>query len=257
MDKWRGKIAVVTGASAGIGESVVKDFAKNGLTVIGLARRSERIEAYAEELGETPGKIYARKCDVSELESIKEAFKWIEAKFGFIHILVNNAAILYNGTILGDADDVTEQLNSVINTNFTGAVHATREGIRLIKKSDDYGLVVNVNSIAGNYVPFMCGVNVYAATKHALRAFTETVRQELVFAENEKIRITTLSPGAVKTDMALAAGMLPPGTDREVLYKHLKHLTSENVSQTLMFLLEVPYNVNISQLTVQPIGEKV
>lgn len=257
MEKWRGKIAVVTGASCGIGESLVKDFAKNGVNVVGLARRSGKIDEYAEKLGETPGKIYSRKCDVSDLESIKEAFNWIETKFGTINILVNNAAILYNGTVLGEGDDVTSQLNAVINTNFTGAVHTTREGIRLIKKSDDYGLVININSVAGNYVPFSYGINVYAPTKHALRAFTEVVRQELVTAKNEKIRVTNLSPGAVKTEMAVAAGMVPVGFDIELMYKHISHLTADNVSQTVMFLLEVPYNVNITQLTIQPVGEKV
>lgn len=253
MEKWVGKVAVVTGASAGVGEAIVKDLAKNGIHVVGLARRSEKVEEFAKALGDTPGKIYAQKCDVSDLESIKEAFKWIEGKFGSINILVNNAAILYNGTIL---DGETEQLVSVIKTNFTGAVHTTREAVRLIKKSDDYGMVININSIAGNYVPFSFGVNLYAPTKHALRAFTEVVRQELVVQKNEKIRVTNLSPGAIKTDMAIAAGMLE-AKDKELMYEHVKHLRSEDVSQSVMFLLQTPYNVNISQLTIQPVGEKV
>lgn len=256
MKKWQGKVAVVTGASAGVGEAIVKDFAKNGVHVVGLARRSEKVEEYAKLLGDTPGKIYAQKCDVSDEQSIKETFKWIEQKFGSINILVNNAAILYNGSVLGEGEEVAEQLNSVINTNFTGAVHCTREAIRLIKKSDDYGLVVNVNSIAGNYVPFMFGINVYAPTKHALRAFTEVVRQELVAANNIKIRMTNLSPGAVKTDMAVAAGMLSE-EHKEAMYQHLPHLSAEDVSESVMFLLQVPYNVNITQLTIQPVGEKV
>ena len=254
MEKWSGKVAVVTGASAGIGEAIIQDFAKAGIHVVGLARRSEKVEEIAEKLGDTPGKIYAHKCDVSDLESVKEAFKWIEQRFGSINILINNAAILFNGTILDEREDAVEKLNSVMNTNFTGALHCTREGVRLMKKTDDHGLVVNVNSIAGNYVPFGFGVNVYAASKHALRAFSEVLRQELVIDQNKKIRVTNLSPGVVKTDMAVAAGM---HTDKELIYKFLPHLTPENVSETVMFLLQVPYNVNISQMTVQPVGEKV
>ena len=91
MDKWKGKIAVVTGASVGIGEAIVKDLSRQGITVIGLARRPEKIEEYASKLSE--GQIFARKCDVSDLESIKTAFQWIEEKFGVINILVNNAGI--------------------------------------------------------------------------------------------------------------------------------------------------------------------
>lgn len=91
MDKWKGKIAVVTGASVGIGEAIVKDLANKGITVIGLARRPEKIEEYAKELSE--GQIFSYKCDVSDLESIKSAFHWIEEKFGVINILINNAGI--------------------------------------------------------------------------------------------------------------------------------------------------------------------
>lgn len=253
MDKWIGKLAVVTGASTGIGAAIVKDFAKAGIHVVGIARRSEKIEEYAKALGKTPGEIYARKCDVSDKQSVKETFHWIEQDFGQINILVNNAAILYNGTILDPGDAAMEELTSVINTNFTGAVQCSREGIRLIEKSQDYGLVININSIAGNYVPFGMGTNVYAASKHALRAFTEVLRHELVTKNNTKIRVSNLSPGVVETEMAVAAGIVP---DASIIYQYLPHLSSENVSESVMFLLQVPHNVNITQLTIQPVGEK-
>lgn len=254
MEKWSGKLAVVTGASAGIGEAIVKDFAKAGINVVGLARRNEKIEEFAKKMGDTPGKIYALKCDVSDLQSVKDAFKWIEEKFGSINILVNNAAILFNGSILDEREFAAEKLNAVINTNFTGVVHCTREGVRLMKKSEDYGLVVNVNSVAGHIIPFGQGVNVYAPTKHALTAFSEVLRQELVVQKNEKIRVTNLSPGVVETDMAVAAGFVD---SKEGIYAYLPHLKSEDVSEAVMFLLQVNYNVNISQLTIKPVLEKV
>lgn len=253
MDKWIGKIAVVTGCSAGIGKAIAKDLATAGIHVVALARRHEKIEEFAKELGETSGKIYARKCDVSDMKSVEETFQWIEKQFGSISILINNAAILYNGNILDPGDAAMEQLNSVINTNFTGAVQCCREGIRLIEKSCDYGLVININSIAGNYVPFGMGSNVYSASKHALRAFTEVLRHELVTKQNTKIRVSNLSPGVVETEMAVAAGMV---SDASLIYQHLPHLSSENVSESVMFLLQVPHNVNITQLTIQPVGEK-
>lgn len=253
MNKWIGKVAVVTGASTGIGKAIVKDFATAGIHVVGLARRNEKIEEYAREMGETPGKIYSRKCDVSDMQSVKETFQWIEQQFGSISIVVNNAAILYGGNILDAGDGAMEQLDAVIKTNFIGSVQCSREGIRLIEKSCDYGLVININSIAGNYVPFMMGSNVYAASKHALRAFTDTLRHELVTNKNSKIRVSNLSPGVVETEMAVAAGLV---TDASLIYKHLPHLSPENVSQSVRFLLEVPHNVNITQLTIQPVGEK-
>ena len=84
MEKWRGKVAVVVGASTGIGRAVLKDLANKGIIVVGLARQSEKIEEFAKEI---EGEIYARKCDISKLESIKETFAWIEEKFSAIHIL--------------------------------------------------------------------------------------------------------------------------------------------------------------------------
>lgn len=182
MEKWYGKVAVVTGASAGIGEAIIKDLARNGLKVIGLARRDERVEEIARNIGDVSGIIYARKCDVSDLHSVEEAFKWIEEEFGVINILVNNAAILYKGKILDEGSEATRKLESVIDTNLTGLIHCTRAAHRLIKKSDDYGMIVNINSVLGHVVPFSNEprLNIYAPTKFALTAVSEVLRQELI-----------------------------------------------------------------------------
>ena len=134
MEKWVNKLAVVTGASAGIGAAIVKDLANAGINVVGLARRTEKTEQLINDLGKTSGKIYAYKCDVSDQESVKAAFKWIEEKFGCIHILINNAGTVRNVKILDEGDEVGRQLNEVINTNVTGLVQCTREAFRLMKK---------------------------------------------------------------------------------------------------------------------------
>lgn len=255
MEKWSGKFAVFTGASAGIGEAIVKDFARAGINVIALARRSEKVEEFVKTLGDTPGKVYAYKCDVSKVESVKEAFKWIEEKFGSISILINNAGIAVKLNILDEGDDVTEKINSLIATNMTGLVHCTREAVRLIKKSDDYGLIVNVNSILGHSLPFYeSSANVYPASKFAVTAISEVVRQELVLQGSEKIRVSSLSPGMVSTDIVVAAGYTE---NRSEFYSTIPHLSVENVAQAVRFLLETPYNVNISELTIKPVGERV
>lgn len=93
MDKWKGKIAVITGASAGIGAEIVKDFAKNGIVVVALARRASKIVDNIKDFPAEYGKVYARSCDVANLQSIKETFDWIEEKLGSVNILVNNAGI--------------------------------------------------------------------------------------------------------------------------------------------------------------------
>lgn len=247
MEKWNGKIAVVVGASSGIGESVLKVLAERGLIVIGLARRSERIKTAKN------CKIFARKCDASDLKSIKETFKWIEETFGHINVLINNAAILHKMSIFDESEEATEKLNAVIDTNFTGAVHLIREGVRLMKKSDDYGLIVNVNSIAGHSVYAGLHIsNLYSPTKHAMTALSEIVRQELIVSGNEKIRVSNLSPGVVKTNIMVAGKAFNSKAD----YDNIPHLEAEDIAQGVIYLLETPYNVNVTQLTIKPVGER-
>lgn len=139
--------------------------------------------------------VHFIKCDVSNLIAIKNAFKEIEEKFKFIHILINNAGIIRSGKILDESEEITQNLNKIIDVNFKGVVHVTREGYRLIKKSDDYGLIINFCSIAGHSIPFGNPFMVYASTKYAVKAFSEVLRQELVASEDEKVRVTNLSPG--------------------------------------------------------------
>lgn len=193
MDKWRGKFAVITGASAGIGLEILKDFVKHGINVVGLARRPEKIlESAAQTVGEGYGKVYAHNCDVSNLQSIKNAFKWIEETFGVIHIIVNNAGIMKGLKILSD-EDFSDKIDEVIHTNFNGLVHCTHEAYRLIKKSGDYGFIININSNAGHRIffpPAGMSHNVYHGTKFAVTATTEIMRQELIMQENDKVRVT-------------------------------------------------------------------
>lgn len=191
MEKWQGKLAVVTGASAGIGAAIVKDLANAGVNVIGLARRAEKIEELIKTIGVTPGKVYAYKCDVSDQDSVKVTFQWIEETFGSMHILINNAGIARNMKLLDEGDDVAKKINEVINTNVTGLVQCSREAFRLIKKSGDYGFIININSVLGHYVPFMkLSMNIYPPTKYAVTAVTEVLRQELINLKNDKIRVS-------------------------------------------------------------------
>lgn len=250
MEKWIGKIAVVTGASAGIGEELIKLLAISGINVVGLARRSERVDEIAKQVESAPGKIYAHKCDVSDLQSIKDAFKWIEEKFGTISILVNNAGVGHKFDLLSGAD-VTEKVNDTMNTNFMGVLHCSLEGFRLMSKSDDYGMIINVNSIAGLSVPFIGrSLHVYAPSKFAARSLTEVLRQELIAKGNRKIRVSNISPGMTRTDMST-----PPHLDADQYFAEKPWMTPEEVARAITFLLETNYGVNITEMTIKPVGE--
>lgn len=191
VDKWIGKVAVVTGASSGIGAAIFKDFANSGIIVIGLARRLDKVEEIIKELGVTKGKAYAFKCDISDPKSVTETFKLIESQFGVVNILVNNAGIVRMTGILEESDESFKKAKEIFDTNVIGLVQATRDAYKLMKKSDDYGLIININSVAGHAVPFLgIPLGVYPASKYAVTALTETIRQELIIYDNKKIRIT-------------------------------------------------------------------
>jgi NADP+-dependent farnesol dehydrogenase len=191
MEKWIGKIAVVTGASAGIGSAIVIDLAKAGVNVIGLARRAELVEELAETHKALKGKIHARKCDISQESDIKETFKWIEETFGGVDILINNAAKLAYTNILTH-DDNSKELCDVIQINLIGLVLCCKEAFRSMSKRDAYGYIININSVSGHMYTYNpeWRENIYPATKHGVTAATEVMRTELAAMKNLKIRIS-------------------------------------------------------------------
>lgn len=180
MDRWNGKVAVVTGASAGIGASIVVELLKSNMIVVGLARRKEKVEALQ---GQVPtGKLHALKCDVSIESDVKTAFEWIDANLGGTDVLISNAGVLHFFH-LTDADN-TEMLQQTVNTNLLGTVYCAREAFQSMKRRNFDGHIVLMNSVAGHRVPFFLSLNrtaflnAYHSTKHGLTAMVEVLRQE-------------------------------------------------------------------------------
>lgn len=193
MERWCGKIAVITGASSGIGASIAIELVKQGIRVIGLARRIERVEALKTQLPESKqSELRAFKCDVTSEDDIKNAFKWIELNFGVIHILINNAGIGVTGMNILD-DDNTDKLKGIIDTNLLGPALCTRETFRIMKKNNVIdGHVIMINSYLGHNIPFLPfnqSLNIYPSTKFAVTAMTEVLRQEFQLFQT-KIKIT-------------------------------------------------------------------
>lgn len=191
MEKWLGKIAVVTGASSGIGAQLCVDLAREGVNVIGLARRETKVQEIADKNKNLPGKIHARKCDVSCVENIRETFAWIEETFGGVDILINNAAKLKYMNILQEEDN-TKDVVETINTNLTGVILCAQEAYKSMSRRDAYGYIININSVSGHLYTYdpAWQENVYPATKHGVTAATEVMRVELAAQKNLKIRIS-------------------------------------------------------------------
>ncbi|KAL7048551.1 hypothetical protein ACKWTF_003386 [Chironomus riparius] len=252
MEKWSGKKAIVTGASAGIGDAIVRDLVKYGINVVALARRLERLESLKDQLKDEKGKVIPIKCDVSDKASIDTAFEEIEKQVGTVQILVNNAGIGQFYGIFGNNDDKTDEIiSSTINTNFLGQVRVARKAYKLMKKSDDYGIIINIGSVTGHNASLDFLVNVYPGTKFAVRAVTESMRQELNKLKDVKVRVCEISPGFVSTDLGGGSLKTP---EIKAVFPMLK---SSDVSQTVLFILMTPYEVNITELIVKPVGEKM
>ncbi|KAJ3629017.1 hypothetical protein MTP99_013441 [Tenebrio molitor] len=250
MDRWKGKVAIVTGASAGIGAAIAKQLVEEGLQVVGLARRSERVEELAKKLQGQKGKLYAIKADISKEEDILEAFKWTSDNVGPVHILVNNAGIVQQTNLIeGD----TEKWKKTFDTNVMGLCVATREAVKIMKAEKIDGHIIHINSIAGHTVPNYPGLNVYPASKYAVTALTETLRQELNHL-GLKIKITSVSPGTVDTEIIQTNNFVINSKFVEKMKKTPK-LNAEDVADSVLYVLSTPRHVQIHELTIKPIGE--
>lgn len=179
MDKWQGKTAVVTGASAGIGAAIVRDLVKAGVNVVALARRVDKLEELKKELKGAKGKVTPFGCDVSDLKSVEAAFAFVEKTLGGTDILINNAGIVKYIKIFGDTKGVTDDISQVVQTNLMGTVWCAREAFKSMTKRNVFGHIVNMNSVVGHSVPFSGGdipaYNIYPATKYGVTATTEVM----------------------------------------------------------------------------------
>lgn len=147
-------------------------------------------------------------------------------------------------------------MEQVIQTNFTGLVHCTQKAFRLMEKSGDFGIIINIGSVAGHAIPSLdFKFNVYPGTKHAVRATTEVIRLELNKKNNKKIRVAEISPGGVSTEIQQAGGFIKDGEDWLQDQGH-EALRDADIAQAVNFLLMTPHSVNITEIIIKPTGEK-
>ncbi|XP_024084735.1 uncharacterized protein LOC106669480, partial [Cimex lectularius] len=244
MDRWVGKVAVVTGVSSGIGECTARLLVKKGMKVAGLARRFDRVKKLEDSLKGSKGELKAFQCDVSDEKQVHSVFGWIEENWGPVGVLVNNAAALKIELLTNLTS--TDNLKQMFDINVIGVFSCTREALTSMKKHNNEGCIININSVAGHHFLHYPKIGGYAGTKHALTSMTEHLRYEIGL-ETTKIRITSISPGLVKTEMSAQFGGDIP--------ENIPSLKGEDIANCVSFVLECPGNVNITELTVQATGE--
>lgn len=218
--------------------------------------KSSNLQELKKHIKNKSGQIDAYQCDVTNLEQVKTAFKFIESKYGGVNILINNAGSCTNASILDE--DSTDGMRNIFDLNVMGVIYCTKEAYAILNKTNDIGHIVNISSIAGHApVIFDANIppnsNVYAGTKHALRAITETLRRELHFVNNKNIKISMISPGLVRTEIFDAAGF-PNG---DALFQTLPVLEPEDIADTCLHIIGTPPRVQIHDVIIKPAGEKL
>ncbi|XP_003700292.2 farnesol dehydrogenase-like [Megachile rotundata] len=236
MYRWHRKIAVVTGASSGIGLAIAKSFLQKGMTVIGLARRKQEMEMHMEHEDQKKN-FHALKCDVTKELEVIDAFAKIKSDFGTVQVLVNNAGLVTAGTLIETSRSDWEL---IMNTNVMGLMECTKQAVLAMMEANVEGHIINMNSIQGLQV-YNTRYNMYAPSKHAVSAITKTLRKEI----GDKIRVTSINPGI--TDTALVRELLP--------HYRKPILLPEDVADAVVYIVGTPQNVHITDLTITPLKE--
>ncbi|XP_030750599.1 farnesol dehydrogenase-like [Sitophilus oryzae] len=247
LDRFVGKVAVITGTSSGIGRATAEALVKRGLIVAGLARRVERVEELAKELKNEKGKLYSFKTDLTKEDEIISTFKKITETLGPIHVLINNAGV---GPETNLIDGDISKWRQTLDTNVLALCIATREAIASMKANNIKGHIIHINSTTGHYPIEAPGLSVYPASKYAVTALTESLRRE-INRNKLPIKITSLSPGFVKTEI-IEANFSAKGAER---FKNRPGLETEDIADNIVYVLSTPEHVNIKELTVMIQGQ--
>ncbi|KAB7496427.1 Dehydrogenase/reductase SDR family member 11, partial [Armadillidium nasatum] len=177
MERWNGRVALVTGASVGIGAAICKVLVGAGMKVVGAARGVEKIQELSNSLKKEKGSLTAVKCDLTKEEDIRHLFKEIKAKFGGVDVCINNAGFAYNISLL---DGTPTEWKNMMDVNVIAVCLCSKLAIQSMRERGvDDGHIVNVSSTGGHRIPNMPGAHFYCGTKFALMAVSEGLRQEM------------------------------------------------------------------------------
>ena len=196
----KGAVAVVTGASSGIGEAVAVGLAQRGAKVVLAARRKDRLDELADRIQRAGGIALAIRCDVTDREQLASLPTVVKEAFGPCDVLVNNAGVPGGGTF---ANLSYQQIEDIVEVNVLGVMYGTRAFLPGMLKRH-HGHIVNVASLAGRFAT--PGAAVYGASKHAVVAFSESLFYEV---EDQGVLVTAVNPGFVKTEGFPLVGMDP------------------------------------------------
>jgi len=246
-NRLKGKWALITGASAGIGQAVARKLAESGCHLIVTGRRSERLERLARELEEREAvSVLPLEMDVTRAGEVEEKLAPLLAKYP-VDILINNAGLALGLEPLDRGS--LEHWERMIDTNLKGLLYVTRLVMARMRERNR-GHILNLGSIAGEIA--YPGGNVYCATKAAVHMLGDAMNAD---ALGTKIRIGTLAPGAVDTEFS-DVRFEGDRKKREAVYEGYTPLSAKDIAETALFVLNAPEHVNIQHLRIMPTAQR-
>ncbi|MET9730575.1 SDR family oxidoreductase [Streptomyces sp. NPDC006458] len=245
-----GRVAVVTGASSGIGEASAEHLASLGARVVVLARRADRLADLVARIEKNGGSAVAIAVDVTDADAVQAAADRVEAEFGGADLLLNNAGVMLPAPI---EELAAGQWKQQIDLNITGLMNAIGAFTpQLVKSAAERGVadLINTSSIAAqNIFPTFA---VYSGTKAYVTHLSRTLRAEL---GAKKVRVSAIEPGIVGTELQSHV------TDQGALdwlagsKETMEWLTAQDVAETVGFIATLPSRVNLQQVTIMPTGQ--
>ncbi|MEJ7842100.1 MAG: SDR family NAD(P)-dependent oxidoreductase [Rubrobacter sp.] len=248
MPKLEGKVAVVTGASSGIGEATAEALAAEGASVVVAARRQERLADLSKRIEGNGGRVLAAACDVADEGQAHGLIQKAEEEFGRVDILVNNAGVMLLSTV---GKGLSEEWRQMFDVNVLGLLYTTDAAIETMKRQGS-GHLVNISSVAGRKVT-RDSSGVYAGSKFAVGAISEGLRQELL---EDNIRVTIVEPGAVETELA---DHITDEDAKESLggLLNLEILQAEDIANAIVYAVTQPERVSVNEILIRPTQQPV
>jgi NADP-dependent 3-hydroxy acid dehydrogenase YdfG len=233
------KVILITGASSGIGEAMVRLLAAQGHQLVIGARRTERLAALAETIRASGGSVHYRALDVTSAADVNAFAQFALDTFGRIDVIVNNAGVMPLSPL---SSLKVDEWNRMIDVNVRGVLHGIAAVLPTMERQG-FGQIINMSSIGGLAVTPTAAV--YCATKFAVRAISDGLRQE-----TDKIRVTVICPGVVESELA---DSISDETARVAMHDFRRiALTSDAIARAVAYAIEQPADVDVSELVVRP-----
>ncbi|XP_047120618.1 dehydrogenase/reductase SDR family member 11-like [Schistocerca piceifrons] len=251
MERYAGRVALVTGANSGTGAATALSLLRRGLKVVGLDKRIDRVQGVRVlwTICPSPGTLYPLQCDVTCEENVLCAFKCIKENLGGVDVLINSAGVCRENL---PTTGQTAEWQHTLDVNVLGLSVCTREAVQsMLDRGVDDGFVIHICSIAGHIMPFDPLYSMYYASKHAVRALLEGLRKDLV-ARKSNIRCGEISPGIVKTAIY---NNLKKYSLEALENMHTPMMEPEDIADAVIYMLSQPPHVQVYDIIIRPTGD--